>query len=628
MSTLLKLRLPQNLGTESNLEVLSQYKLSYTLARQKLITTAISSLRFCVNYGRIGMDERGRRSRLTYAALTVLRQQKMDTTPGRGSSEHFCIYGAEDASAHLRASQQLKSLEVHPEAESSSYRRLCHSDIPAVNSVSSPRVDDDQLENHDDGSQENPIRLKKQSRSIEGKNAAKSRAASRNLSTPEWLLNRRKNEETSKLYGFPSELLLSIFGNADFLTQQMIRQTCSHFADLVASLDLQRAQRPWKPEFSHLQIWPCHGTREQRSEIREQWSALIRRDIRDLCTDCVAFEQSGQLDDSIRRLKKQLWCSDCFSFHSRGLFSSSQRERWFWRRKCIKWEGRLRLCPHVSCGWSQVLDKVHQRESRKRYDRVEDSLIRCPENCHWSGSYNSFWPEKAEEKSQYKLSCRQYRHRSMIDSRPAPETAATWANHVFDIDPNRPLTRHAFREALESLDVGSCGPFLCPHMRIDDVQLLLPLEPGLCSCFSNKFEPGYKVKRHNHAGKKIRAPCICRTEIAADPSRQSITMESYDGGFAHTFQCRCDATYMWRRRGNSIHLEFYTAIFLRFASFSYWIPKLDPHSWNITEDLETRHVYWCPNSECRTNRRWSALYRRMPCLDADKTVRRQTEGAR
>ncbi|CAK7267241.1 hypothetical protein SEPCBS119000_002446 [Sporothrix epigloea] len=254
--------------------------------------------------------------------------------------------------------------------------------------------------------------------------------------------------------------------------------------------------------------------------------------------------------------------------------------------------------------------KRHADVRRKIGKRVMSMQI-CPENCHWPDSYNSFWPE---EPTRGKLDERYYLWRLNHDARPSPHFFVTWANHVFDIDPSRPLTRHVFREALEKLDTGSGGPYLCPHIRIDDGQLLIPLQPGFCCCFTDKLEPGYKVNQHRHSW-GAQNVCRFRTEASANLDK-TVTLGSYLGGFLHVYSCyECKTYYFWRRRQNTIHLERFSGVYAKIAWSDDWIRKLDPHSWNITSDDETRHVYWCPNTDCRTNYRWSALYRRLGLYD-------------
>ena len=238
---------------------------------------------------------------------------------------------------------------------------------------------------------------------------------------------------------------------------------------------------------------------------------------------------------------------------------------------CIGWEGRLRLCSHVSISWSEVETEMQRRKScgqRDGRERPFVPLVHCPEKC--------LWPDEAAPSN---LNSRHYIWRNLFDLRPVPELAATWANYVFDIDADRPLTRHVFREALDKLGADSRGPSLCPHVHFDDGQLLLPLQPAFCCCFSDRLEPEYKVNQHRHFDCQ-RNTCRCRTESEANPEIKTIALEAYQGGFAHTYTCyTCKASYFWRRQGNSIHLEFFTSIPVESSSSEAWIRKLDPHSW-------------------------------------------------
>lgn len=534
--------------------------------------------------------------------LTGPKQQDVGTATFRGSFKRFRVSVTVKSTAWLHSLQQLRHLkERKSKAKNSSSRLHQQRDSAVATEASSPKADKKQ--NIYQRIQKCAIPLKRQGRKDE--NAKRIRAASRISSTPLWLLNRRKNEEDSTLYTLPNEVLLNIFGAADFLTQQMIRQTCSLFAELVASLDPKRAQEP-REDADFLQIWPYHGTSEQRHEVRRQWSTLIRRDTTDFCPKCVDFEQSGRLNESIWRLETRIWCDACCEYHKRGFFSSSQRKPRLRSRKCIGWEGRLRLCSHVSLGWDRILAEKRKVKSL-RQRRIGCLLnLQCPKDCHWPGSYNSFYPKRA---TQNGLNHRYYNWIANTDQTRALGMFASWANHIFDIDTTLPLTRHVFRKALEKLNVDGRGPRLCPHMRIDDGQLSLALGPEVCSPSSNRPEPGFEVKGHKHEEKRL-LPRI--REIAANSKSQSIDVELYNGGFARKLSCNvCHSMYLWRRCENTIHLEFSTRIPLSSATDSAWIRLLDPHSWNITGDTETRHVYWCPDTECRTNRHWICFYNRL-----------------
>lgn len=456
-----------------------------------------------------------------------------------------------------------------------------------------------------------------------------------------WRDKRQRNQRESPMYCLPTKVLRQIFEGSDFLSQQMIRQTCSRFASIISGLNINgtrkdRASRPFDQQFDTRQVWPCHGSLNQRNAIRKQWAALVRRDITDLCSECRHFEESGLLDDRLIALNKKRYCHGCSKSHKRGLFMPYERNNPVYYGDCIGRRTNIRMCPHVELSWKTYRKMINSRLHHNR-PGVDLPQISCPKGCHWEGCANSL-PlknmKKNEERNQDTLSPT---YASVLrdeqNTQPKLTAVLTWANRLFDVDvDSQTKSISLFKKFLNTVDTHKSGPYLCPHMRFNDGQLLRPLQAPYCTCFpdDDDDEDGdrkehkdvpYDVQPHKHSG-ACKARCRCFVEQHSVSSVSSSGQNTQNtagflgghpgGQFQHIATCMvCDARVCWRRQGNAVHLEYANTVTATSPTDGAWIRSLDPHSWGITKDKESKHVYWCPNKSCRTNHQWNALYRRL-----------------
>ena len=424
-----------------------------------------------------------------------------------------------------------------------------------------------------------------------------------------WQDKRLRNQKESALYRMPNELLHIIFEEADFLSQQMLRQTCSKFAALITDLTPNRADKPFDGTFDIRQVWPCHGSQTDRDAIRAPWAALVRRDITDLCKQCTDFDKSGELDRRLKWLRQPLYCTGCYEMHERGMFPRKNRGFWGVSRLCIGWQGSMRVCPHLSISkWACELEI--RRLKYEGWQGANRPVFVCLEGCHWEGCSNIYDvskipPFKNQQTHITKEPANEW------DYSPPFTMAVMWANCPWDIDASRPVSRHQLRSFYETLDTGT-GPYFCPHMSVKDGQLFRALQAPFCRCFpDDNDECAYAVQEHVHTT-RCEMRCHCAQEARASSGQQSDFWTWRHAAYQHMAICSvCKAEACWKRQGNRIYLQYCSLILDTSASRSSWIRKLDPHSWDITKDEQTKHVYWCPDKDCRTNYRWYALYRRL-----------------
>ncbi|KIH87091.1 hypothetical protein SPBR_04937 [Sporothrix brasiliensis 5110] len=472
-----------------------------------------------------------------------------------------------------------------------------------------------------------------------------------------WRQRRRQNACNSALHRLPNELLFMIFRESDFLSQQMIRQTCHLFAALITGLGGSRAGQRFDGTYDVRQIWPRHGSAARRKAIRPEWAALTRRDKEGLCTDCMEFELSGQLNERLKWLDLLLWCSSCQTYHKRGMFPASHRRKIKAERSCIGWQGRWRICPHRSLSWGRLVKEwamcrlVGEWETCTLYGwrGAELSLFACGEGCAVAGGCtngDNRVPKMDTVNYAYPVDWSEEHERDG----PRHSVGTLWRAALFDVDPSKPLSLRSFQEKLDDLgnrnNKRASGPSLCPHVRFNDGKLLRPLQAPHCLCFprddnsdNNRTKmdrgPGYPMQQHAYDSDTCQWHCACH---GAGQNHASLTRPTkpdgtlWDGcalrdiwgafdlanqwrsnpNHLHEFQCSvCYVRYSWLRDGNTMVLQHLSWCGPTENPNGTWIRKLDPHSWNITKDNKTKHVYWCPDSTCRTNHEWRALYKRL-----------------
>ncbi|ERS95217.1 hypothetical protein HMPREF1624_08428 [Sporothrix schenckii ATCC 58251] len=438
-----------------------------------------------------------------------------------------------------------------------------------------------------------------------------------------WRQRRRQNARDSALHRLPNELLFVIFRESDFLSQQMIRQTCHLFAALITGLGGSRAGQRFDGTYDVRQIWPCHGSAARREAIRPEWTALTRRDKEGLCTDCTEFEQSGQLKECLEWLDLLLWCSSCQTYHKRGMFPASHRRKIKAERSCIGWQGRWRICPHRSLSWGRLIQEwamcwwTGEWEIRTLYGwrGAELPLFACGEGCAVPGGCtngDNRVPKMDTVTHAYAVDWSEEHERDG----PRHWVGTMWRAALFDwTRPSRSRT------------------YLCPHVRFDDDDKNNSDNNDNNETKMNRG-PGYTMQQHGYDSDTCQWHCACH---GAGRKHASLTRPTKPDGTVwnvwqlrdvqgtngmnlyepipnhlHEYQCSvCDARYSWLREGNTMVLQHVSWCGPTDRPDGTWIRKLDPHSWNIPKDKKTKHVYWCPDSTCRTNHEWQALYKRL-----------------
>ncbi|KAK2760439.1 hypothetical protein CKAH01_16533 [Colletotrichum kahawae] len=178
-----------------------------------------------------------------------------------------------------------------------------------------------------------------------------------------------QNRVQSRLCALPEEVIVEIMYQMREADLYFIRHVSHLFFGLFRGKRFWRFGGDWIPSrfiFSRHEGCTC------QMEVQVK---LLRSS---LCQPCQQrIPDRTELDLNLARFEEKLRCSGCGEEHQRLWFSREQLFKLHRRkyRRCILWEGRVRLCSHVSFTWGHVR---HWVESRHRYPKPDGfAFLEC-----------------------------------------------------------------------------------------------------------------------------------------------------------------------------------------------------------------------------------------------------------
>lgn len=413
---------------------------------------------------------------------------------------------------------------------------------------------------------------------------------------PLWVSARRSNFAHCAFYRLPEELVLQILGNLDNATQGLAQRTCGLFMRIMFDPTLD-CRLPRQRSKSFLPLYNV-----------DLWPPLVlpARDLLDrdrFCDDCLRFREDGRYDNAMKALQSTLWCSHCNESHKRPVFSSRQRAASPAIRVCVLAEGKAQICNHESIGYSWDKDLKLISPTKKPHQ-----ICRHPDH---DLPWYAFWKHFLEDQYDFELKLLGKPHINL----PFPEQCAlqfrSQATIVLSkLHHQTPVTRAFLQERLIA-NAHTLGKMLCPHVTVDDGQLLLAFCPSRCACFDS-------MRWINHSCTSSKRLC-CRCAAAESRGRAGYFLPPYSFS-QHRYECtRCSASYHWGRYGSAVTITIralygnYKPTLPKYhcpvTRLSYWVYKLHPESWGILKDDELRHVAWCDDIFCASRWRWERLSR-------------------
>lgn len=409
---------------------------------------------------------------------------------------------------------------------------------------------------------------------------------------PKWITNRNANITNSILHELPAEIFLEIRDHLDDHSIQVLRQLCSRIRDAV----------PARARLGYTQL-PLARIPPYMSD-RHNVALMLSNEA--LCEPCLWTREYGFYADAVDFLKRSLWCSKCSTLHRAAEFSVMEDIKPRDERQCIAFEGRLRLCEHVSVGWSDV----EKRTSWPMWPWKRRDLVckQHPESDGMPTMTIKLAPHQDNGEQGVLIGSGPHRD----NGKQTVLIGSKARCFVLALGAFTPVTRKTLRESLEARRDSLRG-ILCPHVSADDARLLLPFGPDACACFD--YEPF-----HLHRCEDRDRCCRCRADD--QPRRQGVFMpaietpagQSLETGAdaVHRWNClECDTVYRWEREGENVFINIERLISQRGppTSLSPWTNALDPESWGAHLDIRLKSVACCGNNDCARRRGWTRLMR-------------------
>lgn len=426
-----------------------------------------------------------------------------------------------------------------------------------------------------------------------------------------WVGKREQNALRSPIYRIPRELLLEIMDWLDHEDAFIFRQVCvlfhgafSHgsFSNLH---DSEPAQQP--RSISRLRRWVSVISRRspvsvptscnpllafRRESIGNSGQLQVRRLLQKdlLCSGCRSnWPANCEFMELKERYHDQpkIYCSDCNYKHAAYSFPTGQDPES--PRRCIAWEGRVKICPHQSLTWSTLIYLFNSPRRRGR----ETVVLDCT-SC--MAAFRGIGESPV------------IRHTSNFEDN---FLILTWKVQVCVVERGRFVTRDVLRQALQQLDQAH-PDLMCGHMSFED--MMEAVSADRCVCFREANSESRCYKHHlNDAAFEC---CAC---FMKPTSRK---MGRFLGGIRnrnapglHGIRCReCLVEYEWTTEGRRIFIQAKDflaedlgwhygaeAIYPRLPSDAWWWAKhLDQTSWQ--RDESQRHLTWCAEKKCPVNK--------------------------
>ncbi len=408
------------------------------------------------------------------------------------------------------------------------------------------------------------------------------------------------NLTCSPLCRLPKELLLSIIERLDILSIQCLRRASRLFLRLYCS-----------PVFSDNHI------REQELDDYSHWNApkaednwpkalaaLLDKDVSEYCGHCRKMRIEGKKS---KLMTDYLHCSGCFKDHPRCLFSKVQWSKPAKKRICIGREEFIRLCDHQVLTWDTVirtglqLAKVHT----KKDTFAEVCLAQCKHESHFPQHHNAV-PSFTDYQTIYpKIGV----FKDPVSGKI--HVCLEWHGHLLlpqtglgEQGNNEAVSPKRLRQQLEQFRQGR-AEFVAPEFPPGRLTEMNCFDPNRCSCLRyagmEQLPRGWQLTQHllrfsacrqntdNRLGPLLAVP---------DDKQQSSNDKKH---FVAADMTKIQACGYSRIRISiepcPVESRCLQILYYRFADITTaghksrmswaWCQMLDPHSYNLLDDMES-----------------------------------------
>ncbi|KAK3346963.1 hypothetical protein B0T25DRAFT_553284 [Lasiosphaeria hispida] len=414
-----------------------------------------------------------------------------------------------------------------------------------------------------------------------------------------------------QLFHLPEETLLAIMMLLDPTSLQCLRRVSRIFLRLFSDPYLFRhwhydlsALKPNYPQFPWLRASPAF---ESLAYDDKSFSYLIQLDEKQKqCLSC-RISQAENPKMTWDLMNEYLFCTACLVDHPTALFSAPERTKKGpnERRTCIGHQGYIRLCQHEVITWEAVLLAKSQLTAEDTPDSSSSLLLReCRHPSHQPAHHGA-----VDDLGHYPMAL-------LARSKRCVVLGMTWIGHLdlpsketqFSASEMASCLLELRRGAAEYL-IPQAGPGTLPEMRCFD--------PNNCGC----LDPGDKYLPNTQWS--LRPPwCPLASDAGNmdkccrfDPSLRLIPPPGGSGGshatmtvlgqafgsesgwFVDVKACSAGQHCLSFRYHRTITCTGYDFPTWRTLDPS-WFEALDPDSYRVWADHETKGMLWCLDPSC------------------------------
>jgi len=420
---------------------------------------------------------------------------------------------------------------------------------------------------------------------------------------------------THQLLDLPEEILLPIMKQMDPTSLQCLRRTSRIFLRLFSDRTFRHwhydptGLPPTAPRFP----WLRGNPEFEKLAYDKLFRYLLQEDKKQKqCMSC-RITQAESLRKGLNLVSEYLFCRACLVDHPVALFSPSQRENQAPSQKgrtCIGHKGYVRLCQHKVITWKMVSAAKRMLSEYKRPDGTEPTVMlgECRHPGHLPGHHSL--PDKL---NHHPIALLKLVARCVV-------LDMTWIGHL-----NLPSC-HGTDKGVSAEEMashlhelrGGAAEFLVPQAHPGPLPEMRCFDPNNCSCldFGDKYPPNAWWSLHpsrQSAGDSDTNTC-CRVapSLRLIPpshgagggrrlhSTKTVLGEAFgarNGWKVEVENCndgQCCLGFKYSRRVSCTGYDFPTWR----TPISSWFEALDPDSYQLRADQDTKGTLWCLDASC------------------------------
>ena len=436
-----------------------------------------------------------------------------------------------------------------------------------------------------------------------------------------------------QLLTLPEEILIAIMQQLDPTSLQCLRRVSRVFLRIFSDRCFRYLHHdlsglgPNSPRFPWLRGSPEFEAQAYTKAFRYLLSLDQKQNI---CLSC-RMTQAENPRKAWDLVNEHLFCSSCVVDHPIAFFSAAERRKGAGeKRTCIGYQGHIRLCQHEAIAWEEIIwakswlmAEINTQTTDDPANPPQVLLRECRHPSH-RPAHHGFDACGADVESETAAAMRPTA--MLMKVGVCIVVHMKWTGHLQIPTPTTETRlsanemamhlRELRRGAAEYL-VPQAGPGTLPEMRCFD--------PNRCSCldFGDKYPPNALWSPMLCWGSGDSDKC-CRVDpsqrltppptrgiqdtkrATSDRKSAHATMTLLNGAFGSSNgwsvgvkQCqlvgqgRC-LQFWYQRRVACGSVNFFIWRTLDFS----WFEGLDPDSYRIWEDWDTKGTLWCPDPSC------------------------------